>query len=158
MTLNEAHFEHQFRTLKKCLDDNNMKQALVHMDGSDESFAAAAFAVRALGVDNVVALITPDLHTQHVLATKHCEALGVTSYTIPVTLPVADILFQLRAAGIPVSDKSLLHASSMIASDVVSLVSRELNAFFLHKFYLNEFESHDFVRLYGLPHIEEDVV
>lgn len=158
MALSKDHFEHQFMALRKCMRYNNNKKALVHMDGSDESFAAAAFCIKTVGLENVIGLITPDVHTKHVLAARHCSALNISSYTIPVTLSVADILNQIRVAGIGVSDKAILTASSMIASDVVRLVADELDAFIVDKYYLNDFEYQEFIRLYELPKLEEELI
>ena len=151
MPLTKAYFEHQFDALKRNVHHNKCKYVLVHMDGSNESFVAAAFCIRVFGSEKVLALITPDVHTKHIVAAGHCDALGIKTYTVPVTLGVADILNQIRIAGIVLPFEAIPKASVLLSRDVVALVSQALNAYVVDKYYLNDFEYTEFGRLYELP-------
>lgn len=103
-------------------------KAVIGISGGCDSTVVAALCVEALGKENVVGVlmpnvIQPDIHDSE----RVVNILGIQSYTVPVTLPVMDISKQLEHAGIEMSNQASLNLPARIRMATLYAVSQSLN-------------------------------
>lgn len=88
----------------------------------------AALCCEALGKENVVGVLMPNI-VQHDIEDSHrvVEALGIQSYTVPITLPVASITSQLNYSGITISTQAAINLPARIRMATLYAVSQSIN-------------------------------
>ena len=85
-------------------------KAVIGISGGCDSTVVAALCAEAIGKENVLGVLMPnvmqpDIDDSH----RVVKALGIESITIPITLPVADVLGQLDQAGIEISEQTRIN-------------------------------------------------
>lgn len=109
--------------------DKNGKgcKAVIGISGGCDSTVVAALCVEALGKENVVGVMMPNV-SQPDIDDSHrvVEALGIQSYLIPITMPVADTLSQLKHAGIEPSLQTSTNLPARIRMATLYAVSQSI--------------------------------
>lgn len=97
----------------------------VHLlDGSLASAVELAALSNAVGRERTVALICPNVGTQHRDATHDfCERFACRTLVIPVTIAVADLMHQIGAEGVKVSKDWILRCADMNRRMVLSALT-----------------------------------
>jgi len=108
--------------------NGNGCKAVVGISGGCDSTVVAALCVEALGKERVVGVLMPNV-SQPDIDDSHrvVEALGIQSYTIPITLPVAGITEQMEHVGISVSAQTLTNLPARIRMATLYAVSQSVN-------------------------------
>lgn len=115
--------------IKDWFDENGKGcNAIIGISGGKDSSICAALCVEALGKDRVIGVLMPNL-TQDDIQDSHriVEFLGIQSYTIPITLPVASIHGQLEHSGITQSEQAIINLPPRIRMAVLYAVSQSMN-------------------------------
>ncbi len=102
--------------------------AVLGISGGKDSSVCAALCVEALGKDRVIGVLMPnklqaDIGDSHQLVAH----LGIKSYTVPISVPVAGIYEELKAAGIEASEQTLINLPPRIRMSVLYAVSQSMN-------------------------------
>lgn len=102
--------------------------AIVGISGGKDSSVVAALCAEALGADRVIGVLMPCL-TQEDIDFSHAlvDHLGIRSYTIPISLPVAGLIGQIGEAGIKASMQATINLPARIRMAALYAVSQSLN-------------------------------
>ena len=102
-------------------------KAIVGISGGCDSTVVAALCCEAVGKENVVGILMPNVIQQDIEDSHRVvEALGIQSYTIPITIPVAGITKQLEHEGIGVSSQAATNLPARIRMATLYAVSQSL--------------------------------
>lgn len=102
--------------------------AVIGISGGKDSSVVAALCAEALGADRVVGVLMPNLSQSDIDDSYALvDFLGIRSFVIPVTMPVADIANQLMQAGITLSEQTLVNLPARIRMSTLYAVSQSLN-------------------------------
>ena len=102
-------------------------KAVIGISGGCDSTVVAALCAEAIGKENVLGVLMPnvmqpDIDDSH----RVVNALGIRSITIPITLPVADVLGQLDEAGIEISEQTRINLPARIRMATLYAVSQSV--------------------------------
>ncbi len=102
--------------------------AVIGISGGKDSTIVAALCVEALGKDRVIGVLMPNV-SQHDIADSYrvCEILGIRHFVMPVTMPVSDVLNQMRLAGIEPSIQTAINLPPRIRMATLYAVSQSMN-------------------------------
>jgi len=108
--------------------NGNGCNAVIGISGGKDSSICAALCVEALGKDRVVGVLMPNITQDDIIDSyRVVEFLGIQSYTIPITLPVASIHSQLEYSGMNVTNQTAINLPARIRMSVLYAVSQSLN-------------------------------
>jgi len=100
----------------------------VGISGGKDSSICAAICAEALGKDRVVGVLMPNLKQSDIeFSHQLIEHLGIKSYSLPITMPVADIFTQLRSSGIEPTEQATINLPARIRMTMLYAVSQSLN-------------------------------
>ena len=102
--------------------------AVVGISGGKDSVVVAALCVEALGKERVIGVLMPNI-SQPDIDDSHrvCDFLGIRRFVVPVTMPVSDVLNQLRLAGIEPGTQTSVNLPARIRMATLYAVSQSMN-------------------------------
>lgn len=115
--------------IKEWFDVNgNGCNAVIGISGGKDSSICAALCVEAIGRDRVIGVMMPNLKQDDIDDSKKLiEFLGIKSFIIPITLPVASIYAQLKDSNIIPSAQTMINLPPRIRMSVLYAVSQSMN-------------------------------
>ena len=109
-------------------DNGDGCNCVVGLSGGKDSTVVAALCVQALGKDRVIGVSMPNIHQDDIQdAYDAAEFLGIQCYTIPITLPVADIQNQITHAGIELTKQLCTNLPARIRMTTLYAMAQALN-------------------------------
>lgn len=103
-------------------------KAVVGISGGKDSTVAAALCAQALGKENVVGVMMPNVVQPDLDdSIAACEYLGIENHIIPITLPVSDALNEMEFSGIELSHKAMVNLPPRIRMSVLYAVAQSVN-------------------------------
>lgn len=102
-------------------------KAVIGISGGKDSTVVAALCSEALGKERVVGVMMPNLSQADIQDSVNLiEHLGIRGLTLPVTVPVADILSQIEHLGIKASEQTVINLPPRIRMSVLYAVSQSV--------------------------------
>ena len=103
-------------------------KAVIGISGGKDSTVAAALCVQALGKENVVGVMMPNVVQADLDdAIAVCEHLGIENHIIPITLPVSDALNEIEFSGVEPSHQAMVNLPPRIRMSILYAVAQSVN-------------------------------
>ena len=103
-------------------------KAVIGISGGCNSAVVAALCVEAVGRENVIGVIMPNVIQPDIQDSRRVvEALNIQYYTVPITLPVMDIVKQLDYSGVDMSEQAMYTLPARIRMATLYALSQSIN-------------------------------
>ncbi len=102
-------------------------KCVIGISGGKDSSVVAALCAEALGKENVIGVMMPNLAQPDIQdSIDLIKYLGIQGVMIPITMPVSDIMSQIEYSGIELSTQATINLPPRIRMSVLYAVSQSV--------------------------------